>query len=52
MKYKNYPVKPLGGGEMLHFVQQLWIMAENLREMLYFGQDFKKVIRAAPQPPG
>lgn len=38
-KYKNYPAKPPGGGEMLYFIQQSWIRAEILRKMLYFVQD-------------
>ncbi|WP_281192295.1 hypothetical protein [Paenibacillus borealis] len=40
MKYKNFPAKRLGGGEMLHFVQQFWIRAEIIRGMLYLVQDY------------
>jgi hypothetical protein len=50
MKYKNFPVKPLGAGGMLHFVQQFRIIAGVIRKMLYFGQDYPKVIRPSPQP--
>ncbi|MEK3687170.1 hypothetical protein [Paenibacillus sp. FSL R10-2736] len=30
MKYKNNPAEPLEKGEMLQFVQQLWIWAGSL----------------------
>lgn len=42
MKYKNFPRKCSGRGEMLHSIQQFWIEASIIREMLYFGQHFKK----------
>lgn len=35
---------------MLHFVQQFRIIAGIIRKMLYFGQDYPKVIRPSPQP--
>jgi hypothetical protein len=46
MKYKNCPAKPLGKGEMLHFVQQFWIWADIIGKMLYSVQDFNKL----PEP--
>lgn len=39
---QEYPVKPLGGREILPFVQQSWIMAEMSGKMLYFVQDLHK----------
>ncbi|WP_281365825.1 hypothetical protein [Paenibacillus phytohabitans] len=43
MKYNNSPAKPLGKGEMLHFVQQFWIWGDIIGKMLYYVQDFEKV---------
>jgi hypothetical protein len=37
MKYKNIPAKPLGEEEMLHFLQQFSILADRMREKLYYG---------------
>ncbi|MEK4330073.1 hypothetical protein MKX70_29925 [Paenibacillus sp. FSL R7-0312] len=42
MKYKNCPVKPLGGDEMLPLVQQSWNTSDISGKLLYFGHDFKK----------
>ncbi|MEK3674562.1 hypothetical protein [Paenibacillus sp. FSL R10-2771] len=41
MKYKNYLIHLLGSEEMLHFLQQFWILADFRRGMLYLMQDFK-----------
>ncbi|WP_171720854.1 hypothetical protein [Paenibacillus phytohabitans] len=38
MKYRNHPAKPLGGGELLHFLQQFRIWDDLMRGMLYFVQ--------------
>lgn len=38
MKYRNCPAEPLGGGELLHFLQHFWIRGDWMREMLYFVQ--------------
>lgn len=43
MKYSNFPAKLRGEGELLYFVQQLWIRAGNMRRMLYFVQDYIKL---------
>lgn len=42
MKYNNVPDRPLGEEEMLHFLQQFRILADRMRKMLYFMQDFMK----------
>ncbi|WP_342421554.1 hypothetical protein [Paenibacillus sp. FSL E2-0178] len=42
MKYKNNPAKSLEKGEIMPFVQQFWIWADRMKEMLYYVQDFIK----------
>lgn len=39
-KYKNSFINRLGGGEMLHFVQQFPIRGGIMKELLYLMQDF------------
>lgn len=47
-KYKNSFINRLGGGEMLHYVQQSPIRGGILKEMLYLVQDFIQGITEDP----
>ncbi|MEK3683607.1 hypothetical protein [Paenibacillus sp. FSL R10-2736] len=49
MKYKNNPAKSLEKGAIMPFVQQFWIWADRMKEMLYYVQDFIKISNALPR---
>ncbi|NOU83163.1 hypothetical protein GC101_30320 [Paenibacillus sp. LMG 31459] len=49
MKYNNNPAKSLEKGEILPFVQQFWIWADRMKEMLYYVQDYIKSCLSPPR---